>query len=46
MQISMRCSPSPKKQWSVASATAVGVTPRPANRSATQYPMVAEESEP
>ena len=34
------------KQASVASATAVGVMPLPANRSLTQYPIVAEHSEP
>ncbi len=36
MQISMRCSRSSEKQMSVARATAVGVMPRPANRSLTQ----------
>jgi len=36
MQISMRCRRSSLKHTSVASATAVGVIPRPANRSDTQ----------
>ena len=32
MLISMRCSPTTSKQWSAASATHVGITPRPATR--------------
>jgi hypothetical protein len=46
MQISIRCRPYSAKQASVASATAVGVIPFPANRSLTQYPIVAEHSDP
>ena len=46
MLASTRCSPTTKKQWSSAIASAVGVTLRPAYASSIQYPTWAVRADP